>query len=74
MAEAIICLHSSKCVKRISASEPMSVPRQQRVKEEDRLPHLLFGFSTLCSQYSQGGFVEVLELCVTGWRPGNRGK
>ena len=55
-------------MKRISASEPMSIPRQQKVEVKDRLPHLLFGFPALCSQNNQGGF------CVTGWRSGNRGQ
>ena len=52
----------------------MSVPRQQRVEEEDRLPHWLFGFSALGPQCSQGSFVAGLELCVTGRLTGNRGQ
>ena len=61
-------------MKRFSASEPMSVPRQQRAEEEDRLPHWLFGFSALGPQCSQGNSVAGLELCVTGRLTGNRGQ
>ena len=40
----MIILFPNNFVKRFLASEPIWVPRQQRVEEEDRLPHLLFGF------------------------------